>query len=210
MAFSRQLGCRALFVLLLATAAGAAEAQSVFRCEHDAECGSQYNEAKEQAAHGLLEPALRTLQWLLDTYQDPRLLYSIARLFHRMNRFTEEARAYQRFLDAGAEKNPDILTKVRQQLAEAQMAAARAEKEAATAAPPPQQPPPPAVSKATTVPPADETTTPPHRPLYKRGWFWGVVGTLAATGIAVGVAVHVAAITPPGGTRDLQWSPTGP
>jgi hypothetical protein len=57
----------------------------------------------------------------------------------------------------------------------------------------PEPPPPPPV--ATVVLPPPVPPPPPHRPVWKRGWFWGVLGTtvVIAAGAAVGLGLGLTA-----------------
>ena len=215
---------RLFFILLLCGRIGPAAAESAIACDQSPDCGRQLAEAQNKVAMGALEPALQSLQDLFSKYPDPRLLYSIARLLHRLNRPAEAVPVYRRFLDSAAESDSQVRVKARQQLAEA-------ETEASTPSllsPPVDNAPPsaeqPPVSEANTeasrpteLPPVEPKGTglvpesPPKasHPSHRRPWVWGLIGGLAVTTVVGGVFVGLTiAGTPPSDTRDLRWTVT--
>lgn len=210
-----------LLVLILLTAPGSALAQHAVACDRHPECSRELVEAQQKFVQGELELALSAIQSLHDKYQDPRLLYSIARLLHRLNRQADAVPVYRRFLESGAESDPQMLAKTRRLLTEA---AARVPTPTPAATPSPQlgavQPPPGTTVAAPAdarpepgqsgdeLPPANvEHRSTAGRPIYKRVWFWSLIGSVATatvvTGVAVGLTVGSA---PPSNTRDLRWS----
>ena len=215
-------GLRSLFfILLLFGQMGPAAAESAIACDQSPDCGRQLAEAQNKVALGALEPALQSLQDLFNKYPDPRLLYSIARLLHRLNRPAEAVPVYRRFLDSAAESDSQVRVKAKQQLAEAETEASTPSLLSPPVDTPPLSAEQPLVSRANTevsrptelpaVEPKQTTTaaeSPPKatRPRHRRTWVWGLIGGIAVTTVVVGVFVGLTiAGTPPSDTRDLYW-----
>jgi tetratricopeptide (TPR) repeat protein len=153
-----------------------------------------YNSA---TTHYNLSEYADALKDFKETYRlvsDPVLLFNIAQC-HRQLRQYEEAAAFYR---AYRRENPDASNREEVDRLIVQMDAAIAEKRAqqpptgtlparAEPSPAPVVAPPPAPVAANTL-----TAAPPEkpRPVYKKGWFWGVVvvgAAVVATGVALGV-----------------------
>lgn len=212
-----------LLVLILLTAPGSALAQHAVACDRHPDCSRELVEAQQQFVQGELELALSAIQSLHDKYQDPRLLYSIARILHHLNRHDDAVPIYRRFLESGAESDPQMLAKTRRLLTEAE---ARAPTPTPTATPSPQLSAEQFPSGATEAPrpepraesgqsgdelsPANvEHRSTAGRPIYKRVWFWSLIGSLATATIVAGVAVGLTvSLAPPSNTRDLRWIST--
>lgn len=215
---------RLLIILFLLSIPASARAQPTVACDQDSNCGRQLTEAQKKVELGALEPALRAIQDLFDKYRDPRLLYSIARILHRLNRPAEAVPIYRRFLASSPENEPQMRAKARQQLAEAETeASVQSLQSVPTDSPPLAAEQPPAneaeVEKAKTSghlqseaglaqPDAESgNTASPPRP--RRGWIWGLVGGIGVAAIVVGVAVGLTiSRAPPADTRDLRWIST--
>ena len=151
-------------------------------CEKIPHCVEQIKLANRQAATDR-EAALATTQDAYRQYPDPLLCYNLGRLLQQLNRFAEAIEQYNCFLKSDANSQPERLSKARTYLEQAERELAK-----------PPLPPPPI---ETTPPPI---VTPPSKvaektPLYKKWWFWTIVGG-AAAGIAVGAAIGVAAREP--------------
>ncbi len=120
MVSTRTILSRLLLWLIFVAFPKLTTAQLVVSCDEHPDCASRLAEAQQKYTQGALEPALSIFQSLFSTYHDPRLLYSVARTLHRLNREVEAVLIYRRFLEIGAEDDPEMLTKVRKQLAEAE------------------------------------------------------------------------------------------
>lgn len=124
--------------LLLVVLGRASQAQaSVPNCEQDKACVTLYELAKQESKDGHLVEALRLYKSAYDVRADPRLMFSIARLLHRLNRRPEAIAQYQQFIDSPLEDTEQ------KRKAEQFLAQARQEIAAAPATPP--SPPPEAV-----------------------------------------------------------------
>lgn len=223
MASIKRAVSRIALLLVLLGLPCSALAQSVIPCDRHPECARELSIAQQKFMQGELEPALFAIQELFDKYQDPRLLYSIARLFHRLSRYVDAISAYRRYLDSGAESDALLLDKARRQLAEAE-ASLQALSHDVPADPLVRSDLPDSgaseSSKPKTLSGGTETGGAPAtaerhstsgRPVYKRAWFWIVLGGVAATTVAVGVGIGLTSTTaPPNGTRDLRWTSIPP
>ena len=164
------------------TWAGSAEVEATDdACLKDSECLSHYQSARQLSKSGQSQAALE--QYLLAYKRQPvaRLLYSIARLQHRLGQSREAIASYQRFLATAPPGDAELRGK-------AQEYKAQLEHDSATAAP--------AASSdaaATAAIAAQPTTTAvtaaptPRQPIYKKWWLWTIVGVAAAGAITATV-----------------------
>lgn len=142
----------------------------VLKCESNPACLSLYDQAKQVRSTDLSE-ALRLYHLAYQVQADPTLLFNIARMHHRLGQAEEAAKYYQRFIDSPI-KDPEQKQKAREHIAELK---------------PPSQTQPPSPNAPLVVtspgPPKEE-----RKPVYKKWWFWTILGTVGAAGIAGGVA----------------------
>jgi tetratricopeptide (TPR) repeat protein len=129
----------------------------------------------------------------------PEFLYNIAQAY-RLSKQPERALFfYKRYLSmspnapnrAEVERHITSLERFLREQSSITNAAPTAPRE-----PRPNEQPP---STQPSTPPAAVTvsTPPPKKPIYKKGWFWGVIGGVAAAAIIVGVGVGVGATKDP-------------
>lgn len=177
----------ALVAIPNAAHAGDSQAQPVV-CEKIPRCVEQTELAIRQAATDR-EAALATTQEAYRQYPDPLLCYNLGRLLHQLNRFAEAAEQYRCFLNASVDIQPERLSKTRAFLEQVEQELAKT--------PPPRPPTSIATPPIIVTPPP--IVTPPKVtekvPIYKKWWFWTIVGGTVA-GIAVGTAIGVAAREP--------------
>lgn len=226
MASTKTVFGRLFFMLFLLGVPGSALAQPAVACDQDPECGRQLNEAQKKVEMGALDPALNAIQDLFEKYPDPRLLYSIARILHRLNRPAEAVPVYRRFLESAPQSEPRMRAKARQQLAEAETEASVPSLLTIPAdSPPPgaEQPPangpevgtaktsePSQIEARLTRPDGESLSTASH-PRHRRALVWGLIGGIAVAATVVGLAVGLTiARSPPPDTRDLRWISTPP
>lgn len=200
-----------------ATAEASASAPS---CTDIPACSARLAEAQRFAKAEQLGEALRAFLTLFAEYPDPRLCFSIGRLFQRQGQSAKAIAYFQRNLDSGVETDPAKIAKTKRFLEEAQ-AVSRQEglglPPPAQELPAPVQPtrempsPPPGASVApssTVDAPVTNTESPiaaprltavavkPDRvPAYKRWWFWTIIGT-AAAGVVIGATLGTYAREP--------------
>ena len=98
-----------VFVLLLLSAAASRgePAEGAAGCDEDATCAEQADRARQLSKEGKLEDALQIYQAAYQLRADPKLLFNIARVLHKLGRLAEAVTHYQRYLQAGAENIPE-------------------------------------------------------------------------------------------------------
>lgn len=175
-------------------------------CENSPACKSHLHNATQLYEKGSYGPALEEFQaaYVLSPY--PPILYNIARLHHKQNRLTDAISYYQRYLDSAHKEQGE---RARTFLAEAQAALA------SKTQPPPEQPTQPLPAVAVPAPPALIPPEPPSvspaapaagllvkrveptprasKPIYRKWWFWTVVGVTvigASTALGIGLAAR--------------------
>lgn len=170
--------------LLLLSARPVAGQPAAPSCADIPDCASRFMEAQSLSKAGATEQALQRFQALDRQYGDPAALYPIAVMLDRLGRFAEAAVSYQRYLDSGAESEPERLAQIHERLRQAQ---GKASPPLPDLKPPPDTPPGGGPVSPVQIP---VKTEPQRVPLYKRGWFWAVVGGgVAAVALGVGLGV---------------------
>lgn len=108
------------FALLLNTVASRAEpVEEVAGCDEDRACAEQADRARQLSREGKLEDALQIYHTAYKLRADPKLLFNIARVLHKLGRLAEAATYYQRYLQAGAENIPEQRQKAQDYLLQA-------------------------------------------------------------------------------------------
>lgn len=154
-------------------------------CTQDTGCLALKEQASEHSKRGDLVEALRLYKLAYEVRPDPRLLFNIARLLHKQGKSDEAVPYYQKFIDSPIQ-DEEQRQKAREYLEQIQ---------AATATPAPKQTN-ESSGYTTTSLPAETLridALPAKKPVYKKWWFWTVIGTIAAAGIAGGVTAGVLA-----------------
>lgn len=150
-------------------------------CASHPACETIFLQGRRQSEQGNASEALRLYKAAYEVRADPLILYSIGRVLHKQGQAREAMAYYQRFLDAPLDR-PELKGKAQEYLTELRRIAAP------TDVPPP--PPAPLVAAR---------AAPQAVPVYKRGWFWGVLGgSLAAVGLGVGLGVGLSQRAPGG------------
>ena len=180
-----------------ARAEKAARGGAARECQKEAACLAKLKSAL-QVAKTDRDAALLIVNELYAQYQDPRLLYNIARILHQLNRPKEAVDHYLRFINSGVERDPEVLAKARGYLDEAELEAMAADKPqppAAVASPagrPDATPGSGAVAGTTSAASASVAVSAgPEKPVYKKAWFWGLIGGVVAAGVVAGVTTAV-------------------
>jgi hypothetical protein len=171
-----------LISLFLLSAVAVAQAQSpvpLAECAASPPCKLLFDRAQQQSAAGQLVDALRSYKLAYAVTPDPRLLYSIARVLHKQGQPTEAIPYYRQFLVTPFTRPADEAQKTPAQEFLTQCEAVQKQKIDITK--------PPSTTTPDTPPVPVEAKRPP---VYKRWWFWTIVGG-AAAGIAAGVAIGV-------------------
>lgn len=144
-------------------------------CAADAECYSLSENAKQQSSSGNLSEALRMYQAAYERLADPRLLFNIARIYHKQKQYAEALTYYQQYLDSSLSAN-EQKRKASEYLAQCQ--AERTEQSKPSQIPILEQP-------SEVEPPPSDVARP--RPIYTKWWFWLGIGGFAAAGVTTGV-----------------------
>lgn len=129
----------------------------------------------------------------------PEFLYNIAQAYRLSKRPEKALSFYQKYLRVAPEaKNRDEVERqmrTLQEIIDKQKSSAESPPQGPLPAPPPTTTttaaPPPAATAPTTDR-ADLVAQPAEKPVYKKGWFWGVVGgaaVLVAGGVVLGVVL---------------------
>lgn len=148
-------------------------------CNQDEVCREHFIKAKALYKQQDYTSALQEFQTAYQRRQTPILLANIGRTLHKLGR-PKEALDYYRQCQEAAKSDAELQEKLKGYIAEAQALI--------TAAPPPvdtNEPPP-----APLAPPPPPPPMP--KPVYKKGWFWAVIGVSAAVvigGVVTGVVL---------------------
>jgi tetratricopeptide (TPR) repeat protein len=184
-------------VVLLAAAPAHADALS------NAEARTHFDSGNAAFALGDYAKAAQEYEKAFALKPDPALLYNAAQAHRVAGNKQRALLLYQNYLRVyGGEVNNadevrhhiETLKKAIEEDTRAQTAPPTAPKpigESATAPPPAVVPPPAAPPPSVTTPALTVTAPPPERPIYKKPWFWAVVGTsaLVVAGVAIGLGV---------------------
>lgn len=167
-------------------------------CLSDDVCKGHYDSARNLSQAEQYEAALVEYQRAYARKPAPWLLINIGRMQQKMGRDEEAMVSFDRYLaldNQSADLRPRVQSyrmEVAQRLSERQRQLRDAASEAAE-------------RKLAQQTPKEE---PPRKtPIYKRWWFWAIVGggaALAVTGVAVGLALQPRAPTVPDGVMTLD------
>ncbi len=177
-------GCPGLLVagLMLAILLGGTRAASAQpttatedACLRDSECLVHYQGARQLSKAGRSEAALDEYQKAYQRLPVPRLLYSIARLQHRLGQLRAALTSYERFLTTTVPDDEELRAKAREYKAQL------------LASPLPPDPAPAASEPAPSSAAIQLTGPPARQPIYKKWWLWTLVGVAAAGAITATV-----------------------
>lgn len=88
------------FILVVASGRNSQAQTETPDCERDPACLTLYERAKQESGNGNLAEAQRLYKLAYEVRADPRLLFSIARLLHKLGRPHEAIVPYQQFIDS--------------------------------------------------------------------------------------------------------------
>ena len=186
-----------LVLLTSQTAIGAAN-PSDEGCNQDDECRDHFVKGKSLYKQQDYTSALKEFQTAYERRQTPILLANIGRTLQKLGRPKEALDYYLRCQEA-AKTDTDLQQKLKVYIAESRALLS-------TSAPiitPEPEVTEPAPAPLLTPSPSDQT----HKPVYKKGWFWAVIGISAAVVIG-GVVTGVVLATRPGPMADPAIDPT--
>jgi tetratricopeptide (TPR) repeat protein len=197
------MGARAFIIALLVAWSATAMAEDRQAAKQAFEDGQKYYNLNQ---YGDALEAFKKAYW---NYPEPTFLFNIAQCHRLLKHKSEAVEFYKSYL----RNAPDTPRKAEVQRLIADLESAIAKEQTATNAPPlgtaPSTPSPPTAgatsAPATTSSPggdsgaaatrpelvAQSTPAAEHndRPVWKRGWFWGVIGGAAAVALGVGLGV---------------------
>ncbi len=197
--------CVALVWLLAVPARG--QTPAVIDCETNAACVALYEQAAQQSKSGQLVEAEKSYKLAYEVSHDARILFNIARVLDKRGQAADAMSYYRQFLQAPLQDETQK-SKAREYLA--QLEANRPSQEPSKNDPAARIPSASAgerMASMTTLP-ASQTSDQQTTPIYKKGWFWGVmVGSVAAVGLGVGLGVGLSNRTPtvPSGTNTIAF-----
>ena len=197
--------CIALVWLLAVPARG--QTPAVIDCETNAACVALYEQAAQQSKSGQLVEAEKSYKLAYEVSHDARILFNIARVLDKRGQAADAMSYYRQFLQAPLQDETQK-SKAREYLA--QLEANRPSQEPSKYDPAARIPSASAgerMASMTTLP-ASQTSDQQTTPIYKKGWFWGVmVGSVAAVGLGVGLGVGLSNRTPtvPSGTNTIAF-----
>jgi tetratricopeptide (TPR) repeat protein len=147
-------------------------------------------------------------------YEDPVILFNIAQCHRSLNHKKEAIDAYRSYL----RKAPEARNREEVQRIVADLEAAISREKAVSIAPPvgtltspteaprPAAPSPAPVTQPATVVMAPAPPPPKPTPVWKRPWLWGVIGSVAVAGLAVGLGVGLGTQPhPPGADAAVRF-----
>lgn len=175
-------------MLACAVPARAGAATGVASCDDDAACRPVVSRAREFSKAGQLDDALLSYQAAYRITPDPRILFNIGRIHHKKNNLTDALDAYQKFIDTKFDDD-NLRSKAQEYIVQIQATQAA-------------EPPPAALNPLATPGKVDADPATSNKPVYKKAWFWVLIGGLAAAGIAGGVAGGVIASQKPPAAPD--------
>ena len=183
-----------LILSLILCASPTWAAGSAPSCDEDPTCQNLATQGMEFFSAGRYREAEERFVQAYAMRGDPALLYNLARTLHKAGRPGDAISYYRRFLDAGAAGDVEQRRKAEQYLAQAQGEAAQTPLAQVGTPNPPTSPSPVTAVQPLAAQPQPSTEK-PLVPLYRKPWFWAIVG-VAVAGAAVGIGVGVAARRP--------------
>ena len=188
-----KVSCVVLVCLLWTPAYG--QTPHAIDCEANAACVALVEQAQKQSKGGQLAEAEKSYKLAYEVSHDARLLFNIARVLDKRGQGQEAAKYYRLFIAAPVEE-PEQKEKARAYVAQLE----------GTKDPLPKRlTPEPSIQPAPSMP-VVPTTERKDAPVYKKGWFWGVmVGSVAAVGLGIGLGVGLSnrGRTVPSGTNTI-------
>jgi tetratricopeptide (TPR) repeat protein len=164
----------AVLLGVLAALTPSARAERAPSCEQDTQCWKELSHGSKLAEAGEYAAALPSFEQAYRRVPDPRLQINIGRSLYRLGRYDEAIAAFQRYqATAPASAPAQEQEVVRRFIAEAQLA--KLQSTPSTQPSPPQQ---------------------TEKPVYKKWWFWTLLGVGVAGGVVAGVVVATWPQTP--------------
>ncbi len=186
-----------LFCLVGFTEAVWAQPSPQAECESSSACVSLFEQAQQQSKAGQLAEAEKSYKLAYEVTHDARLLFNIARVLDKQGKEPDALTYYRQFLAAPV-NDEEQKTKARGYVQQLENKAMLRQESAARVL---------AEMTKNVLPVPTTNGKSSVAPVYKRGWFWGVViGGAAVVGLGVGLGVGLSNRGPtlPGGTNTAE------
>lgn len=160
-------------------------------CLKDTVCHDHYQQALTQYDAGRYEDALTGFQAAYARRQMPWLLINIGRTVQRLGRPQEAINYYERYKKAEPNIDEESERRVNKYIEQAKALLEQTPEQPTL--PMPQKPEPPPTPPVLTANPGTQPDVPADKPqaskpIYKKWWFWTIIGVVAAGAVAGGVA----------------------
>lgn len=196
------LGC------LLGESAALAQKSKTDGCLTDPTCRASYQKALSQYDEGRFDEALANFQAAYQRRQMPWLLVNIGRAAQRLGRPAEAIQYYERYKKAEPNIDPENEKRINKYIEQARalleqtpeqptMPAVAKPSETPTVATPPEAPKPDSGVTGLTAQGGTKTDTPAAKPIYKKWWFWTIIGGVVVAGAVTGAVVGATASKSP-------------
>ncbi|MFO0576099.1 MAG: tetratricopeptide repeat protein [Polyangia bacterium] len=172
--------------LLLHLADASAQSQAaVPTCGSVPACRALFEQAQQHSGAGRLDEALSSYRQAYELQADPRLLFSIGRVLHKLGQSDGALSYYQQFVESPLDDEAQK-SRAREYMAQLRVPPPQAREGLLnTDAKPKEERP---TTSSTTLPEVNEQKR--LVPVYKKAWFWAVVaGSAAAVGLGIGLGV---------------------
>ena len=160
-------------------------------CLSDPVCRGHYEQAVALFEQGRFDAALAEFQAAYMQRQMPWLLINIGRAVQRLGRPQEAINYYERYKKAEPNIDPEAEKRVNKYIEQARALLEQTPEQPNLPIPPKPEPTPPPTGTLTASPSPTAPTPPPPpatKPIYKKWWFWTIIGVVAAGAVAGGVA----------------------
>lgn len=171
-------------------------------CLTDPTCRASYQKAIDQFDAGKYDEAFANFQSAYQRRQMPWLLVNIGRTAQRLGRPAEAIQYYERYKKAEPNIDAETEKRINRYIEQARALLEQTPEQPPLAGKPseptpevkPSEPPKPALQTSLVVQPVDK---PASQPVYKKWWFWTIIGVAVAGGVAGAVAGATLSKSPP-------------
>lgn len=162
-------------------------------CNDDHECRGMAKDAHDHSSAGRWIDARNIYERAYARWQDPKLLFNLARISHKAEQWTDAVQFYRRYIEAGAEGNEQF----RKQAADflAQALSEQSKRESRTGLVPAVTDPSARKSESETRPELPANRPQESPPKYRRAWFWAALG-IATVGVGLSLGLGLASRRP--------------
>lgn len=195
---------------LLGESTALAQKSKTDGCLTDPTCRTSYQKALSQYDEGRFDEALANFQAAYQRRQMPWLLVNIGRAAQRLGRPSEAIQYYERYKKAEPNIDPENEKRINKYIEQARALLEQTPEQPTMTGTPkpgetpavdkPKQPEPPKPDSGVTGLTAQggtQTDTPAAKPIYKKWWFWTIIGGVVVAGVVTGAVVGATASKSP-------------